>query len=128
MTAWNPGEVDNWARLIFQELISDLVARCREDTRDTSEMDEELMAIFNDHLSTIIPALLLAASARSESDIRSHAHSLVGMGGTVGVPTLSVVGRELGAAAKQGDYSRCMVLAEGLNTWLGLLIERGRGS
>jgi HPt (histidine-containing phosphotransfer) domain-containing protein len=126
MTTWNPSEMENRAKLIFHEVIADLATRSLEDTRDTSEMDEELLAIFDDYVRTIIPELLLAVTGRRESDIRTHAHSLTGMGGTVGVPTLSVVGRELGAAAKRGDYGHCRVLAEGLNTWLGFWIGRGR--
>ena len=117
MTALKPEELENRARHIFDGMIPDLIGRCRKFSVDSSEVDEEMMSLFKGHISELVSSILLAARSRSESDIRRNAHSLLGMGGTIGVPTLSVVAEQLSAGAKQGDYGGCLGLAEGLHDW-----------
>jgi len=118
MTWWNPDELESRTREMFQGMITDLDARSRPYSVDSSEVDEELMTLFQEHIRGIVSPLLSAISERSEMDIRREAHSLLGMGGTIGVPTLSVVAEELSAGAKRGDYSRCRELAERLQEWV----------
>lgn len=125
MTACLQDELDRRARLIFEGLIPELVVRRRGHVVDTSEVDDELMAVFRDHISHVCLALVPAVAGRSEQDIRREAHSLLGMGGTIGVPTLSVVAEELSTAAKQGDFTRCSELVEGLGNWMAFWSGEG---
>ena len=126
MTAWNPGELDTRAQFIFQGLIPDLAARGRAFSVDASEVDEELLALFRDHIRNLVPSLLQVIARQQELDIRRDAHSLLGMGGTIGIPSLSVVAEELSLGAQQGDYRRCSILAEGLQKWMEFWSEHRR--
>ncbi len=117
MTALKPEELEDRARQGFGGMVPDLAERCREFAVDASEVEDEMMSIFKPHIGGVIAAIAVAAANRSEPEIRRSAHSLRGMGGTIGVPTLSVVAAELSEAAKRGDYSGCLALARGLQEW-----------
>ena len=47
------------------------------------------------------------------------------MGGTLGFPEISVVGRELSIAARAGKWERCTDFAERLNRWVDTLNPAG---
>jgi two-component system sensor histidine kinase/response regulator len=121
----NPDELEKRAKRIFGGVISGLDERCREFSVDTSEVDEVLVSLFGEHIATLVSSLRSAVHGQGEAAIRRDAHSLLGMGGTIGVPTLSVVAAELSAGAKRGDFKRCLELVEGLREWAGIKAEEG---
>ena len=103
---------------IFAALIPDLGRRAALFNVGSGEMEAEIMALFCEQMSDIIRQLPQAASAANEAEVRRFAHSLTGMGGTVGEPEISVVGEELSTAAKAGDFARCERLAAALQQWI----------
>ncbi|MEI8139632.1 MAG: Hpt domain-containing protein [bacterium] len=109
----------------FEGMIPGLADRCHVFLVDTSELDDELVLLFRDHINNLVLSIHTAVTGRSEPDVRRAAHSLLGMGGTMGVPALSVVAEELSAGIKRGDYSRCFELSEGLRNWVAAWSEEG---
>ncbi len=103
----------------FQDLIPDMVVRAETFRTSWDIMDETILRVFAEQMRLIICALHGAIEDNDADRIRRQAHSLQGMGGTAGVPEISVVGDELSLLAKQGDFERCHQLAERLNRWQG---------
>lgn len=111
---------------VFEALIPDLARRANEFRVDTSEVDEELIALFLDQMRKVVGEIAGAASARSVEVLRQGGHSLQGIGGTIGLPELSVVGVELGAAARRADFERGAALASALTQWMSAQAGAGR--
>lgn len=126
MTALKPEALEDRAQRIFEELIPGLTDRCRKFRVDTSEIDEEMLLLFREHISALVASIVSAAGRESAPDVRRDAHSLLGMGGTIGVPSLSVVAEDLSSCAKQGDYRGCLELVEGLQKWERDWVQQGR--
>lgn len=68
--------------------------------------------LFREHISALVASIVSAAGRESAPDVRRDAHSLLGMGGTIGVPSLSVVAEDLSSCAKQGDYRGCLAFGD----------------
>jgi len=117
--------------IYFLDLIPDLDRRI-ETYRVSSEIvDEEVAQAFADQMRLIILGLHEALESKDVERLRRQGHSLQGMGGTAGVPEISVVGEELSRLAKQGDLERCRELTMRLNLWQGdwnLISNAGCGS
>lgn len=120
MNVWASADLDKHAVRIFQALIPDLSARSLGFRVNTSEVDDELLELFKDHIGKLVESLLVSVAGQLEVEMRRDAHSLQGMGGTMGVPALSVVAEELSAGAKRGDYPYCTALSEGLREWMAV--------
>ena len=106
------------AEALFAPLVPDL-RRLAEGYRvNTSEVDAELLEIFFQQLRLVVDALQPAVAGREVAVIRQGAHSLQGMGGTIGVPELSVVGAELSAAAQCAAFDRCRHLVAAVVEWM----------
>ena len=108
------------ARTLFAPLIPDLARRTGTFCVNPMELDPEILELFGQQVEEIVHELPAAVRAANETEVRRHAHSLTGMGGTVGEPEISVVGEELSAAAKAGDFARCGQLVAALQQWIGL--------
>ena len=115
-----PAEV----RELFAALIPDLERRVAPFHVGPGEMDAEILALFGAQMAEIVRDLPSAIRAANETEVRRFAHSLTGMGGTVGEAEISVVGEELSSAAKAGDFARCGRLAAALQQWLGAFQQR----
>jgi PAS domain S-box-containing protein len=111
-------------KALFISLIPDLERRAAPFYIGPGEMDAEILALFSEQMGEIIRELPIAVRAANEMEVRRHAHSLTGMGGTVGEPEISVVGEELSAAAKAGDFARCGRLVAALQQWIVLFQQR----
>ncbi|MCX7010804.1 MAG: response regulator [Kiritimatiellaeota bacterium] len=109
---------------LFANLIPDLDYRAAAFRVGSGEMDKEIMALFGAQMAEIIRDLPSAVWAANEIAVRRHAHSLTGMGGTVGEAEISVVGEELSVAAKAGDFARCGRLVAALQQWIVLFQNR----
>ncbi len=111
-------------KTLFLPLIPDLERRAAPFCVGSGEMDAEILALFAEQMGEIIRELPVAVRAANEMEVRRHAHSLTGMGGTVGEPEISVVGEELSGAAKAGDFARCGRLAAALQQWIVVFQHR----
>jgi HPt (histidine-containing phosphotransfer) domain-containing protein len=87
-------------------LVPDIRDRLAPYQVDTSAVDAEVLAFLVEQLREIMAGLSVAV-AGDEMGVRHAAHSLMGIGGTAGFPSLSVAGEELSRAAKAGDFQRC---------------------
>ncbi len=101
----------------FLDLIPDMVLRAESFRTSWDVTDKEIMLAFAEQMRLITRALLEAVKTSDADRIRRQAHSLQGMGGTVGAPEISVVGEELSALAKRGDFERCRHLIARLDRW-----------
>ena len=106
------------AKSLFTPLIPDLARRIAPFRVGAPEMDDEILGMFSQQMAEMVRELPAAVRAANETEVRRHAHSLTGMGGTVGEPEISVVGEELSSAAKSGDYARCARLVAALQQWI----------
>jgi sigma-B regulation protein RsbU (phosphoserine phosphatase) len=101
----------------FLDLIPDMVVRAETFRTSWDIADDEILLVFAEQMRLIIRALHGAVEDNDADRIRRQAHSLQGMGGTAGVPEISVVGEELSQLAKQGDFERCRHLTAQLERW-----------
>ncbi len=100
------------------KLIPDLAARLDPYIVDTDELDDELVEIFIDELRRLTGELQ-AGIAHSDGDgIRMAAHSIKGMGGTMGLPEISVLGLEIENIAKEDRLADIGPLVDALADWL----------
>ena len=76
-------------------------------------------------MRTTADALTVACARHDTQVVRDKAHSLEGMGGTLGFPEISVVGRELSSAARASQWERCTAFAERLSRWVDTLNPGG---
>ena len=116
------------AEAVFAPLIPELRRLADGYRVNTSEVDAELLDLFIQHLRLVAAALAQAVAARDGKGVRQGAHSLQGMGGTIGAPELSVVGVELSAAVRREDFDRCAGLLTAIREWLRQLDSRGTGA
>ena len=114
------------ANHLFAALIPDLARRSAPFRVGPGEMDAEILELFSAQLAELIRDLPAAVRAANETEVRRCAHSLTGMGGTVGEAEISVVGEELSAAAKAGDFARCGRLVAALQQWIAAFQARLR--
>ena len=102
-------------RRLVLRLVPSLDAQIPLYVVDTSEVDDELLAIFIEQMSMDIEGLDQAIE-RDEPDAAARAaHSIKGMGGTIGLPELSVLAAETENAARGTDRERFHDLARALS-------------
>jgi HPt (histidine-containing phosphotransfer) domain-containing protein len=116
------------AEPVFAPLIPDLRRMADTFRVNTSEVDAEIMELFVEQLGLTVSDLVRAVAARDAAGVRQGAHSLQGMGGTVGAPEVSVAGVELGAAARRDDFDRCARLLAALQEWVRQSEATGSGT
>ncbi|MDD2237228.1 MAG: Hpt domain-containing protein [Kiritimatiellae bacterium] len=101
--------------------VVDLADRLERYTVDTSEVDEELMAVFILQMQMDIDALNEAVECGDLAKVSAHAHSIKGMGGTAAMPELSVLAEDLEKAAGAGNSVRVSFLKNTLNECFALV-------
>ncbi len=113
------------ARELFLSLVPDIVIQAAEYQVDTDVIDSEILGLFAEKMRTTADTLTAACARRDAQAIRDKGHSLEGMGGTLGFPEISVVGRELSHAARTEEWTRCAAFAEQLSRWVDTLNPAG---
>ena len=108
-----PGDL-TWA----VELIPDMAAKVSPFTVDTEEVDDELVGIFVDEIRRLTSELQDGLSRRDNGIVRMASHSIKGMGGTMGLPEISVVGLEIENLAKEERLHDAEPLVTALAAWL----------
>ena len=102
----------------ISDLIPDLESYLAPYVVEVDEIDDELLSIFLDEMRRLKSQLQQAVIQKDMQEIRIAAHSIKGMGGTVGIPELSVFGEKLGSPAKNDQLNEIKNFVEGLATWL----------
>jgi HPt (histidine-containing phosphotransfer) domain-containing protein len=101
------------------DLIPDLAVRLDPFIVDTDELDDELVEIFTDEIQRLAGELKQGLDQGDGEAVRMAAHSIKGMGGTMGLPEISVLGLEVETLAKDERMEEAMPLVDGLIRWLG---------
>ncbi|QBG46274.1 Hpt domain-containing protein [Verrucomicrobia bacterium S94] len=103
------------------ELIPDLEVRKNQFVVDTDEVDDELIEVFVDELHRLSNELKEGLSSENAEMVRIAAHSIKGMGGTIGLPEISVLGLEVENCAKEERLSDARRLVTALGDWMKTL-------
>jgi HPt (histidine-containing phosphotransfer) domain-containing protein len=103
------------------ELIPDLAARLEPYVVGTEELDEELVEVFIEEIRRLTRDLQKGLAQNNDETIRMAAHSIKGMGGTMGLPEISVLGLEIETMSKESRLSETRPLVEGLVRWMDTL-------
>ncbi len=111
-----PGNVE-WVG----ELIPDLEARRSRFVVDTDEVDDELVEVFIEELQRLSGELTEGLEQNDSEMVRMAAHSIKGMGGTIGLPEISVLGLEIETLTKDGRLPDTRPLVDALAQWMTTL-------
>ncbi len=112
----------------LQPLIPDLAMRSEAFRTDFDGMDAALHQQFLQQIDLAAEGIGEAVARSDGQGIRQHAHTLQGMGGTVGLPEISVLGEAFSAAARSGDFARCRDLLQALLGWREASCQSGARS
>ena len=99
-------------------LIPDLSARMDPFIVDTEELDDELIEVFIEEIERLTGELQEGLAKKDDEIIRMAAHSIKGMGGTMGLPEISVLGLEIEIRVKADRRHDAQPLVDGLVAWL----------
>jgi HPt (histidine-containing phosphotransfer) domain-containing protein len=100
-----------------RQLIPDLDGRISQFEVETFEMDDELIAAFCEELERMTGDLQTGLDTPDNELIRVAAHSIKGMGGTMGLPEISVLAQEIELTLRGGQMERCAALCKALINW-----------
>ncbi|MCF7848434.1 MAG: Hpt domain-containing protein [Kiritimatiellales bacterium] len=100
-----------------KDLVPDLASRVEQFTVDTDELDDELIEVFSDEIVRLTEELKQGLAEADGERIHMSAHSIKGMGGTMGLPEISVLAQEIELMAKGGRMERCGELSNALISW-----------
>lgn len=103
------------------DLIPALETRVDQFTVDTDEVDDELIEVFLDELRRLTAELQEGVAGNNPELVRSGAHSIKGMGGTIGLPELSVLALEIENLAKEDRIEDSAVMVQSLADWMKTL-------
>ena len=102
---------------MVRNLVPDLDGRISQFEVETFEMDGELIDAFCEELDRVGGDLQSGLDESDNEKIRVAAHSIKGMGGTMGLPEISVLAQEIELTLRGGDQERCTALCEALIQW-----------
>jgi HPt (histidine-containing phosphotransfer) domain-containing protein len=103
------------------ELIPDVDAKGAAFTVDTEEVDDELVEVFIDELRRLTGELQQGLRQGDHEMVRIASHSIKGMGGTMGLPAISVLGLEIEELAKKERLEDTRALIDALAKWMATL-------
>jgi HPt (histidine-containing phosphotransfer) domain-containing protein len=99
-------------------LIPDLAARLDQFVVSTEELDDELVEVFCDEIKRLAGELQEGLAQNDDEMVKMAAHSLKGMGGTMGLPEISVLGLEIENRIKDDRLADTKSLIDALAEWL----------
>jgi HPt (histidine-containing phosphotransfer) domain-containing protein len=102
---------------MVRDLVPDLDGRISQFEVETFEMDDELIAAFCEELERMTADLKIGVDSSENELIRVSAHSIKGMGGTMGLPEISVLAQEIELTLRDGRMDRCRELCMALVEW-----------
>lgn len=111
---------------MVSELVPDLDGRISQFEVETFEMDDELVAAFCEELDRMTGDLKRGLETGNEEDLRVAAHSIKGMGGTMGLPEISVLAQEIEFKVRDGDLDRCKELSDALINWSSAFVAENQ--
>jgi HPt (histidine-containing phosphotransfer) domain-containing protein len=103
------------------ELIPDIAAKVDPFTVDTEEVDDELIEVFVDEIRRLTGELQAGLDQGDDEIVRIASHSIKGMGGTMGLPEISVLGLEIEDMAKEDRLADTKPFIDALAEWMATL-------
>ena len=100
------------------DLIPDLEGRLDPFIVDTEEVDDELAGVFASEIRRLTDELQDGLARDDGETVRMAAHSIKGMGGTMGLPEISVLGQEVENLAREGRPADARPLVDALAEWV----------
>lgn len=100
-----------------RELVPDLDNRMSQFEVETFEMDQELISAFCEELDRLGSELKAGLDESDFEKIRVAAHSMKGMGGTMGLPEVSVLAQEIELMIRSEELERTRTLCAALVQW-----------
>ncbi|MDF7806795.1 Hpt domain-containing protein [Pontiellaceae bacterium B12219] len=100
------------------DLVPELNARKIQFMVDTDEVDDELIEVFVDELKRLAGELQEGLKHSDADMVRMAAHSIKGMGGTIGLPEISVLGLEIELLARDNELLPIIPFVEALAAWI----------
>jgi HPt (histidine-containing phosphotransfer) domain-containing protein len=88
---------------------------------DTDEVDDELVGIFIEEILRLTAELQNGLAQDNAEMIRGAAHSIKGMGGTLGLPEISVLALEIENKAKEELLDEARPMVDALAEWTATL-------
>lgn len=88
----------------------------------TDEVDDELVEIFIEEIVRLTAELQDGLAQHDVEIIRGAAHSIKGMGGTLGLPEVSVLALEIENKAKEELLDEARPMVEALTDWTKTLV------
>ena len=102
---------------MVRKLVPDLDGRISQFEVETFEMDDELIDAFCEELERMTADLQTGLDTCDIEKIRVAAHSIKGMGGTMGLPEISVLAQEIELTLRDIKMERCAFLCNALSDW-----------
>jgi chemotaxis protein histidine kinase CheA len=106
-------DMAGWVR----SLVPDLDGRVENFRVDTEFLDEELFEAFKEEVMNQSQLMQSGVSSSDVDSIRMAAHSIKGMGGTMGLPEISVLAHEIELRSRDAELSRCRELVAAFIAW-----------
>lgn len=103
------------------DLVPDLATRVEQFDVATDELDDELIEVFIDEIQRLADDLTDGLARNHGETVRASAHSIKGMGGTMGLPEISVLGQEIELMAKENRLASAKPLVDALSNWVATL-------
>lgn len=103
------------------ELIPEMDSLLDQFVVDTDEVDDELIEVFIEEISRLTGELQAGVEQGDLEMVRMAAHSIKGMGGSMGLPEISVLGLEVENIAKEERLSDARPLIDALALWASTL-------
>lgn len=101
----------------IQALIPDLETRKARYTVNAGAMDTELLALFADQAREHVEAINTAFACGDAETVKLRAHSVKGIGGTMGAPEISVLAEEMEGLTDISDPGRPAQLLATMLSW-----------
>lgn len=109
----NLPDVSEWVK----SLVPDLDERIEAFQVDTDFLDDELIDAFKEEIAQQAALMKSGVDNERPDDIRAAAHSIKGMGGTIGLPEISVLAHEVELRSKRADMPGCKLLVAEFLVW-----------
>ncbi len=102
---------------MVRELVPDLESRIGQFAVEPFELDDELVDAFREELGRMSGDLQAGLDTADNERMMLTVHSIKGMCGTMGLPEISVLAREIELTLRAGERERCTFLATALISW-----------
>ncbi len=113
---------------MVRKLVPDLDGRIGRFEVEDFEMDDELLAAFCEELDRLSTDLRSGLDTSNKKKTHVAAHSIKGMGGTMGLPEISVLAQEVELTHEAGQKERCEFLSRELIRWARDFIAKNQRS